>query len=95
MSSLVPLAVRPYGSDMTSERRAKAVRKALELVPGSILAVATETGVSEKLLRMIRDGNRSATPATVEALASALERFASRNAEAARVLRETLGREEP
>ena len=39
----------------------------------SLRALATRAGVSEGLLRMIRDGERAATPAVVEALAEAFE----------------------
>ena len=56
----------------------------------SMRMLAQEAGVSDTLLRLIRDDRRTATPATVEALADALDRLSSRNAHAARVLRDTL-----
>ncbi|MBI4540276.1 MAG: hypothetical protein HY704_12295 [Gemmatimonadetes bacterium] len=46
--------------------------------------------MSHRLLMLIRDGERTATPRVVAALADALERLAGRHAEAARVLREVL-----
>lgn len=70
--------------------REDAVRRASELAPGSVRALADEAGVSEGLLRFIRDGQRSATPAVVEALAAALERLSERHADAARILRDSL-----
>jgi hypothetical protein len=71
-----------------------AVRRALELAPGSIRALAQEAGISPRLLRMIRDGERTATPRVVAALASACDRMADHSAAAARVLRESLSKEE-
>lgn len=64
--------------------------RALEIIPGSIRSLAHETGVSDVLLRMIRDGERSATLAVVENVAEALERFGARHDEAARILRDAL-----
>ena len=93
MSSALALQeARPYSSDMTPERE-DAVRRALKIAPSSMLALAQEAGVSEKLLRLIRDEKRSATPRVVEALAGALERVSDRHGEAARILREVLRRE--
>lgn len=80
---------RTYNAHMTPERE-DAVRRALDLAPGSLRALAEEAGVSEALLRAVRDGQRRATQATVEALAGALERLAGRNAQAAATLRDTL-----
>ncbi len=71
-------------------RAENAVRRALELHPGSLRALAREAGLSHRLLVLIRGGERRATPATVEALAGALERMAGAQAEAARVLRDSL-----
>ena len=68
-------------------KREVAVARALRVAPGSLRAVADEAGVSESLLRAIRDGERSATPVTVEVVAAALERLAQRHADAARLLR--------
>ena len=77
-----------------SPKREDAVRRALELYPDSIRALAREAGVSYRLLGKIKDGSRSATPATVEALVGALERLRDRHDEAARVLRESFNEEE-
>lgn len=71
-----------------------AVRAALELAPGSLRALAREAGLSEALLRRIRDGTRTATPETVGKVAGALERLRDRHDEAARVLRDSLQRQE-
>ena len=70
--------------------REDAVRRALELFPDSTLALGREAGVSGRLLRMIRDGERSATPRVTEAVAEAMERLAGRHSEAARILRDAL-----
>lgn len=70
------------------------MRDALQVSPMSMRAIALEAGISDTLLRLIREGRRTATPATVQALADALERMSARNAEAARVLRETLAQGE-
>lgn len=86
-----------YYAHMTPERE-DAVRRALTLAPGSLRALAEEARLSEALLRAVRDGQRRATRATVEALVGALERLAARNAEAAAALRDTLtgeGEEDP
>ena len=66
------------------------VRRALEIAPGSLLALATEAGVSEVLLRHIRNGRRSATAETVDALATSLETMSRRHADAAKILRDSL-----
>ncbi len=78
---------------MTPERE-DAVRRALRLAPGSLRAVAQKAGVSEGLLRHIRDGRRNATPAVVEALAEALEQLSGRYADAASALRDVLAEQE-
>ena len=62
------------------------MRRALEMAPTSVLALANEAGVSARLLRMIRDGERSATPATTKAVLGALEPLAGQHVAAARVL---------
>lgn len=82
-------ATGAYHAHMTPERE-DAVRRALELAPGSLRALAEEAGVSEALLRAVRDGQRRATRTTVEALAGALERLADRSGQAAATLRDTL-----
>ena len=76
------------------KRRTSAVRDALQVSPMSMRRLAQEAGVSDTLLRLIRDGHRTATEPVVEALADALERLSAQNGEAARVLRATLGQED-
>ena len=71
-------------------KREDAIRRALELFPYSILALAREAGVSGRLLGMIRDGERSATVAVTEAVATAIERLGARHDEASRILRDAL-----
>jgi len=89
MRMLAPHPLSPHIGYMETTRE-DAVRKALELNTGSMRALAEEAGVTHGLLRMIRDGERSATPATVEKLAAALERWSERTTEAAHVLRQSL-----
>lgn len=48
------------------------VREALDRAPCSVRALALEAGVSPRLLRMIRDGDRRLTRETRDALAGAL-----------------------
>lgn len=72
------------------KRRTGAVRNALQVSPMSVRMLAHEAGVSDTLLRLIREGRRTATPAVVGALADALERLSAKNIEAAQVLRNTL-----
>ena len=79
---------------MHVDERTEAVRKALELAPGSILALAQAAGLSDRLLRMIRDGERRATTGALTALVAALEQMAGRHAQAAEVLRDVLDKEE-
>ena len=67
-----------------------AVREALELAPSSLRTLSRGACFSEKLLRLIRDGQRSATPPVVEALAETLELLAEEHAQAAAVLRHAL-----
>ena len=66
------------------------MRRAMELFPGSVLALAREAGVSGRLLRMIRAGERSATTSTTRAVADALERLGDRHEKAACILRDAL-----
>jgi transcriptional regulator with XRE-family HTH domain len=75
------------------QEREDAVRRAMKAASGSLRALADEAGVSESLLRHIRDGRRRATSAVVEALAQALERRAAREVEVAAALRATLNEE--
>lgn len=88
-ATLAPSSLRTHIGNMSNERE-DAVRRALELFPGSLRALGREAGVSYRLLGMIRDGDRSATPQTVEVLAGALEQLRDRHDEAARVLRNSL-----
>lgn len=74
---------------MTPERE-DAVRQALDMAPGSLRAIAQEAGVSEGMLRHIREGRRRATPTVMEAVAEALEQLAREHAAAAALLRDAL-----
>lgn len=62
------------------------LRKVLDAIPASNRALAREAGISPKLLRMIRDGDRRLTPETRDALAAALRRWEGRCGEAAEAL---------
>lgn len=88
-ATLAPASSRTHSGDMSMERE-DAVRRALKLYPGSLRSLGREAGLSYRLLGKIRDGDRSATPRTVEALAGALERLRDRHDEAANVLRDSL-----
>lgn len=61
------------------EQGSQAVRAVLEQLPVSIRALAREAGVSESLLRAIRDGNRRLTDETREAVVSALRHLGDRH----------------
>lgn len=61
------------------EQGKQAVRAVLEEVPVSIRALAREAGVSESLLRAIRDGNRRLTAETRKAVVAALRRLGERH----------------
>lgn len=52
--------------------------EAVEAAPGSIRELADEAGVSDTLIRLVRDGDRRLTPATRDALADALRRWGAR-----------------
>lgn len=67
--------VGPQVEDAMSDPRA-ALRQALEATPTSIRALAREAGVSHRLLRLVRDGERRLTPETRDAVADALRRWA-------------------
>ena len=67
-----------------------AVREALKAFPGSIRALARESGVSEVLLRQIRDGERRATTRTLGFIAYAMEHMGMRQIEAARILKDAM-----
>jgi len=64
------------------KRETDLLRSVLEAIPASMRALAREAGVSPKLLRMIRDGERRLTPDTRDALAGALRRWEARCGEA-------------
>lgn len=72
----------------------EAVRKALDDLPGSLRALARKAGVSHSTLVRILNGERSATPEVVEALADALGRWAKRCSTAEGLLRTSLSQEE-
>lgn len=86
-TALVSCLPCPYIADMGEKE--DALRRALEMAPDSIRLLAREAGVSDKLLRLIRDGYRTATPRTIEKLAKAMERFAERHTQAAQLLRDS------
>lgn len=92
-TTLAHQAPCPYYGDMNGQTE-DAVRRALELHPGSMRSLALEAGLSPRLLVLIRDGERRATRATAEKLVAALERWSERTTEAAQILRESLQREE-
>lgn len=71
-----------------------ALRRVLETVPGSVRSLARETGVSEGLLRHIREGRRAATPEVSRAIVEALRRLGARYLDAADVLDDALAEEE-
>ena len=74
-------------------QREEAIRRALAEVPGSLRAVARETGVAHSTLVRILNGERNATPEVVEALADALGRWADRCSSAESLLRTSLTQE--
>ena len=67
-----------------------AVRRALRTAPVSTRTLAREAGISETLLRLIRSGERTATPQTVKALLEALDRLQARYKRAGQLLRDAL-----
>jgi hypothetical protein len=74
--------------------REDALISAIEEAPVSVRSLAAEAGISEKLLRLIKAGERAATVRTIEAVTGALERLGDRHHAAARILQSTLEREE-
>lgn len=66
------------------DRLTGAMQKALENLPGSLNALARRAGVSQALLWMILEGNRTATPAVAAKVAAALERWGVENRAAAK-----------
>lgn len=77
-------SVRPYFED-TMDARA-ALRQALNANPASMRALAREAGVSPKLLRMLRDGERRLTPDVQVKLVDALRRWEADVGDAANAL---------
>lgn len=51
------------------------LQRILREAPGSIRELAREAGVSNALLRAVRDGDRRLTPATRKAVAAALRQW--------------------
>lgn len=51
------------------------MRKALKNLPGSVTALARRAGVSQTLLWLILEGDRSVTPTVAAKVAAALERW--------------------
>lgn len=76
--------MRPHVGDM--EETEAALRKVLDLNPASLRALAREAGVSPKLIRMLRDGERRLTPEVRGALADALRRWEGHLGEAVEAL---------
>ena len=85
---LAPPSIRSHIAYMGIQE--DAVRAALLSFPGSIRALARETGVSDGLLRAIRNGQRTATPRTLGLIADAMSDMAERLADAARILRDAI-----
>lgn len=52
--------------------------EAVRSVPGSVRELAAEAGVSDTLIRLVRDGKRRLTSETGAAVAAALRRWAER-----------------
>lgn len=73
---IAPTGRSPHIKDM-NERRA-AFQQALDATPASIRALAREVGVDDRLLRLIRDGERRLTPDVRDALVEALSRWEAR-----------------
>jgi transcriptional regulator with XRE-family HTH domain len=70
------------------------VRGALESYPGSIRSLAAASGVSEALIRAIKNGERRATTRTLELIADALSETAERQSHAVRILRNAIRKED-
>lgn len=77
-------SISPHIEDMEEPRTA--LQKALDATPASIRALAREAGVDDRLLRLIRDGERNLTPAVRDALVDALGRWENRCREASEAL---------
>lgn len=55
-----------------------ALQQVLDATPASIRALAREAGVDDRLLRLIRDGDRRLTPHVRDALVEAVSRWEAR-----------------
>ncbi len=89
---LAPVSKRSHIACMGIQE--DAVREALRSFPGSVRALAREAGVSETLLRQIRDGDRTATPRTLRLIADAMEFMGARQTHAASILRDAISGKE-
>ena len=77
----------PVRAHYTHEMDAQtALRKILDMTPGSIRELAREAGLSEALLRAVRDGDRRLTRQSRDALVDALGRWEKRCGDALEVL---------
>jgi transcriptional regulator with XRE-family HTH domain len=70
-----------------SSRRVAAILRGLKESGFSLRALAIGAGVDQSLVSRIASGERTATPAVAEALASALEAVAARSTKAAKAIR--------
>jgi len=86
--SLAVHSLRAYFAHMGTKE--DAVRKALELYPGSIRSLAAASGVSEALIRGIRDGERNATTRTLGLIAYAMEVMGKNQLDGAGILRDAI-----
>lgn len=84
MSGLAPSPVRPHIEYMETGRAV--LQRILRDAPGSIRELAREAGVSHRLLRAARDGDRNLTPATRDAVLRALRTWAGTCSELADAL---------
>lgn len=73
MSPLAPPVVCPHITDMSDGQTV--LRNVLDANPASTRTLAQEAGVSEKLLRLVRDGERRLTPQVRAALVDVLRRW--------------------
>lgn len=73
-----------YSTDVEDD--AAMIRKVFDSVPNSTRALAIEADLDESLLRKIRDGGRSLTPAVRDALAGVLRRWEAGCRKAAEIL---------
>lgn len=81
------LDVPPVCAHITHDMDAQtALQKALDRVPGSIRELAAEAGLSEALLRAVRDGDRRCTERTRRRLLDALRSWEEDCGDAAEIL---------